>query len=127
MNNLYSSTKCSLKSFLESSLLGLFVLLAIGGCKQTTHTSDPRLRQMDEMLEAQLPAGTPKTRVEFYLSSQGFPVQNTNDAHVIVAIVHHVDTDTLRPATAQVTFQFDKSDNLKSYELAPAPDSLQQP
>ncbi len=127
MNNLYSSTKCSLKSFLESSLLGLFVLLAIGGCKQITHTSDPRLRQMDEMLEAQLPAGTPKTRVEFYLSSQGFPVQNTNDAHVIVAIVHHVDTDTLRPATAQVTFQFDKSDNLKSYELAPAPDSLQQP
>jgi hypothetical protein len=61
------------------------------------------------MLEAQLPAGTPKSRIAFYLSSPGFPVQNTNDADLIVAIVHHVDTDTLRPATAQVIFSLTKA------------------
>jgi hypothetical protein len=31
-----------------------------------------------------------------------------------------VDSDTLQPATARVTFHFDASDNLKSYELAAA-------
>jgi hypothetical protein len=32
-----------------------------------------------------------------FLSSQGFPLENTGDAKVIVATVYHVDTDTLSP------------------------------
>jgi hypothetical protein len=99
------------------SLLGLFMALAPTGCKQSSHTSDPRLRQVDEMLDAQLPTGTPKSRVLFYLSSQGFPLENSSDPHVIAATIHHVDTETLKPVTARVTFQFDAEDKLKSYEL----------
>jgi hypothetical protein len=45
----------------------------------------------------------------------------------VVAIVHRVDTDTLQPATARITFHFDDADKLKSYDLEPAPSSAQQP
>ncbi len=79
------------------------------------------------MLDSQLPTGTPKSRVTFYLSSQGFPLQNATDAHDVVAIVHHVDTDTLQPATARVTFHFDAGNKLKTYELVPAPATSSQP
>jgi hypothetical protein len=100
-------------------LLGVFMTLAPAGCKQSRHTSDPRLRQIDETLDVQLPVGTPKSRVLFYLSSQGFPVESTNDPHLIAATIHHVDTETLKPVTARVTFQFDAEDKLKSYALTP--------
>jgi hypothetical protein len=102
-------------------------MLALAGCKPNGHTSDPRLRPIDEMLDSQLPAGTAKSRVTFYLSSQNFPVENTADPRAIVAVVHHVDSDTLQPATARVTFQFDASDNLKSYELVGAAGSASPP
>jgi hypothetical protein len=108
-------------------LLGVFAMLALAGCKQSGHTSDRRLRQIDEMLDSQLPPGTAKSRVSVYLSSQGFPLESTSDPHAIVAIVRRVDTDTLRPATARVTFHFDASDNLKSYELVTAAGSTSQP
>src|SRR6266436_9620434 len=108
-------------------LLGVFALLALAGCKQSGHTSDPRLRPIDEMLHSQLPGCTAKSRVVFYLNSQNFPAENTGDARAIVAIVHHGDSDTLQPATARVTFHFDASDNLKSYELVAAAGSASRP
>jgi hypothetical protein len=98
-------------------LISVFMTLTLAGCKQSSHTSDPRLQKLDEMLDSQLPTGTPKSRVLVYLNSQGFPVENTADSHVITATVHHVDTETLKPATARVTFQFDAEDKLKSYQL----------
>ena len=106
---------------------GVFLSLALSGCKTSGHTSDPRLRQIDEMLDSQVPQGTPKSRVIFFLSSQNFAVENARDARTVVAIVHRVDTDTLQPATARVTFHFDDADKLKSYDLEPAPSSAQQP
>ena len=108
-------------------LLAVFAMLALAGCKQSGHTSDRRLRQIDEMLDSQLPTGTAKSRVSFYLSSQGFPLESTGDPHAIVAIIHHVDTDTLQPSTARVTFHFDAGDNLKSYELVTVAGSASQP
>jgi hypothetical protein len=108
-------------------LLGVFTMLALAGCKHSGHTSDARLKQIDAMLDSQLPSGTSKSRVTFYLSSQGFPLETTNDPHALVAIVHHVDTETLQPATARVTFHFDPSDNLKSYELVSVGGSTSQP
>ncbi len=108
-------------------LAGFLLALAVAGCKTGVHTSDPRLRQIDEMLNSQLPQGTPKSRVMFFLSSQNFPVENATDAKAVVAIVHRVDTDTLQPATARVTFLFDASDKLKSYDLEPAASQAPQP
>ena len=100
-------------------LIGIIAILTPAGCKRSGHTSDPRLRQIDEMLDSQLPVGTPKARVIFYLSSQGFPIENSSDARTITASVHHVNTETLKPVAASVTFHFDSEDKLKSYELTP--------
>ena len=108
-------------------LLGVFAMLALAGCKQSAHTSDPRLRPIDEMLDSRLPAGTAKSRVIFFLSSQNFPVENTGGPRAIVAVVHHLHSDTLQPATSRATFHFDASDNLKSYELAGAAGSASRP
>jgi len=108
-------------------LLGILATIPFSGCNRGRHTSDSRLRQIDDMLDAQLPAGTSKSKVSFYLSSQGFPVEAANVPNAIVATVHHVDTETLRPATARVTFHFDARDNLTTYELAFAPGSGAQP
>jgi hypothetical protein len=107
-------------------LSGVFLALVLAGCKSGAHTSDPRLRQIDQMLDSQLPQGTPKSRVIFFLGSQNFPVENATDRSV-VAIIHRVDTDTLQPATARVTFHFDASDKLKSYELEQAAGTAPQP
>jgi hypothetical protein len=113
--------------FLRPSVLTVLFLLAFAGCKSGAHTSDPHLRQIDEMLNAQLPQGTPRARVIFFLSSQGFPIENTRDAQALVAIVHRVDTDRLKPETARVTFHFEAGDKLKSYELASVAGSPPQP
>src|SRR5213078_2307697 len=118
MKNLRNPSRSSFPSLAGLFLLGVLAMLA--GCKPSGHTSDPRLRPIDEMLDSQLPAGTAKSGVMFYFPSQNFPVENTGDARAIVAVVHHVDSDTIQPATARVTFHFDASDNLKSYELVAA-------
>jgi hypothetical protein len=120
-------TASSAPSFAAFFLLAILALVSFPGCRLGRHTSDSRLRQIDDMLDSRLPAGTTKSKVSFYLSSQGFPIQATNDSHALVAIVHHVDTETLRPETARVTFHFDARDNLTTYELAVAPSSGAQP
>ena len=120
-------TASSSRSLKLCALLGIVLMLPLTGCKAGGHTSDPRLRQIDELLDAQLPEGSTKSRVVVYLSSQGFPLQASNDPRAVVVLVHHVDTETLKPVTALVTFHFDVGDKLKSYELVEAPDSAQQP
>ena len=122
-----SVTKTSAPSFVAFFLLVLLAAIPITGCRSGRHTSDSQLRQIDDMLDSQLPAGTSKSKVSFYLSSQGFQLESTNDPRSLVAIVHHVDTETLRPTTARATFHFDASDNLTTYELATAPGSGSQP
>jgi hypothetical protein len=105
---------------LLSSLLGY-------GCRKNPHTSDSRLQKIDEMLNTQLPPGTPKSRVEFFLSSRGYSIEHSSDKGSLVAIVRHVDTDTLQPAIARVTFHFDPNEKLLSYELQSAPDAPLRP
>jgi len=99
----------------------------VAGCKSSGHTSDPQLRKIDEILDPQLPKGTPMSRVSYFLSSRGYPMENSSDPHAIVAIVRHIDTDTLQPITARVTFHFDANDKLVTYDLTPAPDVPIQP
>jgi hypothetical protein len=108
-------------------LFGIFLLLALTGCNSHAHTSDPHLRQIDQLLDSQLPQGTPKSRVVFFLSSQGFSLVNSGDPKTIIATVHRVNTDTLQPVTARVTFHFDPGDKLNTYELDAVNDSPPQP
>jgi hypothetical protein len=127
MKILGSLSRSSASSLAAFFLLAILAVIPLSGCSRGRHTSDSRLRQIDDMLDDQLPAGTTKSKVSFYLSSQGFPVEPTNDPHTLVATVHHVNTETLRPATARVTFHFDARDNLTTYELAFTPSSGAQP
>jgi ATP-dependent 26S proteasome regulatory subunit len=105
---------------LAASLLGY-------GCRKNAHTSDSRLQQIDEMLNTQLPPGTPLARVDHFLKSRGYVLQDSSDKNSIVALVRHIDTDTLQPETARVTFHFDSNTNLASYEMQWVPDAPLRP
>ncbi len=109
------------------AMLAVAGVAGLAGCKTSAHSSDPHLRKIDEMLDAELPKGTPMTRVSVFLSSRGYRVEDSPKPRTIVAIVRHIDTETLRPATARVTFHFDPTERLKTYDLDPAPDEPQQP
>jgi hypothetical protein len=115
----------------NAALFGLVLAMTLvagaAGCKTSAHSSDPHLRKIDEMLDAELPKGTTMTKVGVFLSSRGYRVEDSPKPHTIVAIVRHINTETLRPATARVTFHFDPNERLTTYDLAPAPDEPIQP
>jgi hypothetical protein len=117
----------ALLPLLSAAGSALFLAFSIYGCKSTAHTSDSRLEKIDEMLNAQLPQGTPRSRLEFFLNSRGYQLEDSPDKNSLVAVVRQIDTDTLQPRTARVTFHFDLNDKLVSYELAAAPDAPLRP
>jgi hypothetical protein len=121
-NRHLSAPSSNFQSFLLLTCVALLSLVLASGCKSHSHTSDSRLQKIDEMLNTQLPPGTPMSRVDHFLKSRGYTVEDSPDRNSLVAVVRHVDTDTLQPATARVTFHFDSNRNLVSYELQQAPD-----
>jgi len=60
------------------------------------------------------------SQVNFFLSSRGYPMEAAKDTHSMVAVIEHVDTETLQPSAARVTFHFDANDKLLTYELTAA-------
>jgi hypothetical protein len=116
--------------YLRYGQLSLFLLLGvlcIGACKKgAEHTSDPKLKGIDTLLNAELPAGTPMTRVTYFLNTRGYELQEARGSHTVVAVVRHVNTETLEPEAARVTFHFDAQDKLLDYDLEPAPPQLMQ-
>jgi hypothetical protein len=123
-SSLWIST--ALPSLLSLTSVVLFLTFSGYGCRSHAHTSDSHLRQIDELLNAQLPQGTPRSRVQYFLNSRGYKIED-HDKTSLVAVVRHIDTDTLQPATARVTFHFDSNDKLIAYELQSAPDAPLQP
>lgn len=109
------------------ALAAFLLLFSSAGCKSTSHTSDAHLKKIDEMLNAQIHKGVTRGQVEFFLNSRGYRIQDSPDKNVVVAIVRHIDTETLQPVTARVTFHFDSNNKLLSYELQAAPDAPMQP
>jgi hypothetical protein len=119
--------RAALPLLLSMAGAALFLAFSIYGCKSNAHTSDSRLEKIDEMLNTQLPLGTPRSRLEFFLNSRGYKLVDPPDRNSLVAVVRQIDTDTLQPRTARVTFHFDLNDKLVSYELQSAPDVPLQP
>jgi hypothetical protein len=110
-------------SFFSVALFALALLLCLStsACKRgNAHTSDPKLRGIDELLAAQLPVGTPMSRVTIFLNTRGYAMSPSTDPHAIVATVHHINTETVQPEAAKVTFHFDANDKLVSYDMEPA-------
>lgn len=108
---------------LPLAFLALALVLVSSGCDTNSHTSDPRLRKIDELLTAQLPKGTQRDRVSFFLHSRGFVEEVSPDTKTVIGLVRLVDTETLQPDTARVTFHFDAQEKLTTYEMQSAPDN----
>ena len=123
-------TAAQLTSLRSAAALACALLLVLpgAGCKPSaSHTSNPQLQQIDELINKQLPPGAPMSQVNFFLNSRGYPTEAAKDAHSIVAVIEHVDTETLQPSAARVTFHFDVNDKLLTYDLTPAtPGAMQR-
>jgi hypothetical protein len=48
---------------------------------------------------------------------RGYETEATDKPGTIVAIIRHIDTEKLQPVTARVTFYFDASGKLNTYEI----------
>lgn len=110
-----------------SLLFVLFVFFTLAGCNRGGRSVAPRFRQIDAMLSAKLPKGTTRSRVIYFLSSRGYPLADGSEKDSIVSTVQQVDTQTLQPVVARVTFHFDSNDRLTSYDLQPAPEAPVHP
>jgi|SRR5450432_571813 hypothetical protein len=97
------------------------LFLTLAGCQKSPRTSDPALLPIQEMLDAQLPAGSTTARVALYLDTQGYPTEPGEKNGTIVAVVRKMDMQRMEPVTARVTFNFDANGKLISFELRRTP------
>jgi hypothetical protein len=97
--------------------LGLAGMLLLVACSKTLKVDDPQLKPIQEMLEANLPAGSPEDEVTRFLAVRGYPREASDKPGTIVAIIRHIDTEKLQPVTARVTFYFDANGKLNATEI----------
>jgi hypothetical protein len=116
------------KTFFASTAAGrpravycLFLLLMtvlVTGCQKTTYrVDDPKLKPIQEMIESELPMGSSTDRVTNFLSARGYELQAADKPGTLVALIRHIDTQTVRPVTARVTFFFDANGRLNAVEM----------
>ncbi|HVM75239.1 MAG TPA: hypothetical protein VMT75_06310 [Candidatus Saccharimonadales bacterium] len=96
-------------------LAALSVLLV--ACGNVTKVEDPDLKPIQEMLDAQLPAGTPLAIVNQFVTARGYPSGSAGKPGDLQVIIRHIDPQKLKPVTARVTFHFDKNDKLITTEI----------
>ncbi|HXX99722.1 MAG TPA: hypothetical protein VEI54_02305 [Candidatus Limnocylindrales bacterium] len=111
------SVRGSLSLRVLGAALALVSLLLWGGCKKVLQGDDPQLKPIQEMLESNVPAGTPESVVNQFLSTRGYPVEPEHKPGTLVAIIRHIDTEKLEPVTARVTFYFDANGKLNATEI----------
>ena len=74
-------------------------------------------KPIQQMLDEQVPLGTPEGVVNAFLSARDYPSEPGEKKGTIVATIRHIDTERVQPVTARVTFYFDENGKLKDYEL----------
>ena len=94
-----------------------FLLCTLAGCQKNHAFDDPRLQPIQQMLDTQLPKGTPLSNVVLFIDTQGYKLEPSEKAHTLVAKIRKIDTQRMEPVTAQVTFYFDAQDKLIAYDL----------
>jgi len=113
--------KQAANSWLRQRLTAFLAICAMAlcasGCQKVQRTSDPQLKPIQDMLDAQLPAGTPEANVLSYLNNRGYAVLPTGQQGTIVTTIRHIDSQTVTPVTARVTFYFDANRKLSTFEM----------
>jgi len=100
-------------SFVRVSVLALAALCTLlAACGDMMKVDDPQLKQIEEMLNAQLPPGTPSSLVFQFVAARGYPIEPAGRSDALMVIIRHIDQQKLKPVTARVTFYFDKNDKL---------------
>ena len=98
--------------------VGLFV--SIAGCRKTVRSDDPQLKPVQELLDAQLPPGTPEAKVKAFLEQNGFAVLPSQKPGTVVALIPVPDNRENSQAAARVTFYFDANGKLNTFALTRA-------
>lgn len=98
-------------------LLTAGVFFFSAGCKKTLQVDDPQLKPIQNMLETELPVGTPEAAVSQFLSMRGYPTEPSDKPGTLIAIIRHIDSEKLQPVTARVTFYFDANGKLNTYDI----------
>lgn len=98
------------------ALLSAIFFLATG-CEKFLAPPDPALKPIQEMLEQQVPPGTPRSNVSLYLSTMGYEQEAATTPGTLVAIIRKIDMEKMEPLTARATFYFDAHDKLTKFEL----------
>jgi len=98
-------------------LLAACVVIFPGGCKKAFQVEDPQLKPIQNMLDTELPVGTPESAVSQFLSMRGYPTEPSDKPGTLIAIIRHIDTEKLQPVTARVTFYFDANGKLNTYDI----------
>lgn len=105
-------------SHLKVMYLLLAALAFACGCKQKpAEVDDPQLKPIAEIIQTNLPLGTSDAAVNHFLAVRGYPTETSQKPGTIVAIIRHIDTATVKPVTARVTFYFDANGKLNTYEI----------
>ena len=91
---------------------GLFAL-AISGCKTSKHSSDPRLRAIDEMLDKELPKGTNMERVNLFLNERDTESKTAAKRRPSWRWSGKLIRKRFGPENARVTFHFDAHINYR--------------
>ncbi len=82
---------------------------------------DPQLKPIQQMIETQLPKGSTTERVTTFLSVRAYELQPPEKPGTLVAVIRHIDTRTVRPVTARVTFHFDANGRLTNVAMIRIP------
>jgi hypothetical protein len=92
---------------------GLALLVFVAGCRKSVRTDDPRLKRIQQMLDAQVPPGTREEKVRQLLKSKGYLVFPTQRPGTIVAVIPREEVDARE---ARITFYFDANGKLNTFE-----------
>ena len=99
------------------TLLAACALFLCAGCRKALLVEDPQLKPIQNMLDTELPVGTPESAVSQFLSMRGYPTEPSDKPGTLIAVIRHIDTEKLQPVTARVTFYFDANGKLNTYDI----------
>src|SRR6266852_1085077 len=93
------------------------ILLLFSGCQKTLRVDDPRLKPIQELLDAKLPPGTTQDQVISFLNERGYVVVPPEKKGTIITIMLLAEAPQKPPIVGRVTFYFDANGKLNTFAI----------